>query len=272
MGPPTRSTTTDHVAHLFRRAGFGALPSELTTAAAAGYDATVSALVAGLASPDSAADAIAAPTLSIPVPIAERRSMDPASGRHSPMQLHEEFLELTTWWLGRMLVTSNPLNEKLTFLLHNQFPTAISKVRYPQYMYAQNQLFRTQGSGDFDATDTGRGAPDPAMLIWLDAKSEQGGEPERELRPRAHGALHHGRRHLQPGRRPCRVVLLHRLARRSKTGAFEIQARQHCTAPQKFLGMHEVSSGQQVIDIVTQSATSSQVRAVSGSGAIWPIR
>ena len=75
-----------------------------------------------------------------------------------------------------MVATTNPLQEKLTFLLHGHFPTAISKVRFPIYMYGQNQLFRTKGVGDFDAL-TQAVATDPAMLIWLDAASDIGSSP-----------------------------------------------------------------------------------------------
>ncbi len=241
---------------MFRRAGFGALPRELTTAANAGYDATVSTLVAGLAAPDTAADAIVAPTFSPPLSVADRESMDAASRRALARQLHEEFLELTTWWLSRMLVTSNPLKEKLTFLLHNQFPTAISKVRYPLYMYTQNQLFRTRGSGDFTAL-TQAVAQDPAMLIWLDAKSNKKSNPNenfaRELMERFTMGV--GTYTQADVRAASYCFTGWRL--NPQTGAFEIQARQHSTAPQKFLGVSGVTSGQQVIDIVTHSDASS---------------
>ena len=205
-------SSSDLVAHLYRCAGFGALPDELRSATAAGYGATVSALVAGLTSPDAGADAIAAPTFSSPVPEAELKSMDLASRRDLARQLHQEFDDLTDWWLSRMLATSNPLKEKLTFLLHTHFPTAISKVRYPVYMYGQNQIFRTQGSGDFTSL-TQAVAQDPAMLIWLDANSNKASNRTRTS-PESSWRLHDGDRLLYPGRRAVGVLLLHRLAPR----------------------------------------------------------
>ena len=146
MTVATQVSTSDLVAHLYRRAGFGALPSELSAATSAGYDATVANLVAGLTASDPGADAIATPTLSPPESLVRLRQ-DPAALKAYAVQLRAQFVELTTWWLARMLATSNPLQEKLTFLLHGHFPTAISKVRFPVYMYDQNQLFRTQGVG-----------------------------------------------------------------------------------------------------------------------------
>ena len=43
-----------------------------------------------------------------------------------------------------------------------------------------------------------------------------------------------------------------------RTGTFSIAARQHSTVPQTFLGVSGVNSGQQVIDLVTQSHASSR--------------
>ena len=69
------------------------------------------------------------------------------TARPRPASCTSQFAELTALVAGRMVATTNPLQEKLTFLLHGHFPTAISKVRFPLYMYGQNQLFRTQGGG-----------------------------------------------------------------------------------------------------------------------------
>ncbi len=246
------TTTADLVAHLYRRAGFGASPSQLATASAAGYHATVADLVGGLSSVDSGAATIDPPTLSAPVPKRERK----ARGKTDRMQLRQEFVALTGWWLARMMATTTPLTEKLTFLLHGHFPTAISKVKYPSYMYEQNQLFRTRGSGDFD-TLTQAVATDPAMLIWLDANSNKASNPNenfaRELMERF--TLGVGTYSQADVRAASYCFTGWRVDPR--TGGFDIATRQHSTTPQTFLGTPEVSSGQQVIDIVTHSATSS---------------
>ncbi len=251
----TQVSATDLVAHLFRRAGFGALPSELARATSAGYDATVSTLVAGLTAPDPGADAITTPVLSPAEPLAQLRQ-DPTARKAYAAQLRAQFVELTTWWLSRMLATSNPLKEKLTFLLHGHFPTAISKVRFPVYMYDQNQLFRTQGSGDFD-TLTQAVAQDPAMLIWLDANSNKASNPNenfaRELMERFTMGV--GTYTQADVRAASYCFTGWRLDPR--TGSFDIAARQHSAAPQMFLGVSGVNTGQQVIDIVTQSDVSS---------------
>ena len=166
-------------------------------------------------------------------------------------------MDLTSWWLGRMIVTSTPLKEKLTFLLHGQFPTAISKVKYPAYMYGQNQLFRTLGSGDFTAL-TQAVATDPAMLIWLDADSNKASDPNenfaRELMERFTMGIGS---YTQDDVLAASFCFTGWSVDR-RTGVFVFDAADHADRPQTFLAKTGVSSGSQVIDIVTQSAASSR--------------
>ncbi len=253
----TRPTTSELVAHLYRRAGFGAVPNQLAAAAGAGFDATVSVLVDGLGAPDPGADAVPAPTLSTPPPPSQRRAMGVTARRALSEQLHHEFVGVSTWWLSRMLATTNPLLEKLTLLVHGHFPTAISKVRFPLYMYGQNQLFRSHGSGDFGAL-TQAVASDPAMLIWLDANSNKASNPNenfaRELMERFTMGI--GTYTQSDVRAAAYCFTGWKLDPRTGTYAFD--AAQHATTPQTFLGSTGVTTGRQVIDIVTHSDASSR--------------
>jgi uncharacterized protein (DUF1800 family) len=262
------ASQADLIGHLYRRAGFGARSHDLSAATATGYAATVGRLIASLGAPDPGADAIAAPTLSAPMTPRERRALGPAGRR----QLREEFLALTAWWLARMMAASNPLTEKLTFLLHGHFPTAISKVKDPAYMYRQNQLFRTAGRGDFGAL-TQAVAMDPAMLIWLDANSNKASNPNenfaRELMERFTMGV--GTYTEDDVRAASYCFTGWRVDPR--TGGFDIALAQHSPAPQTFLGTPGVNSGQQVIDLVTQSAASSRfVPSRLWSALAYPVR
>ena len=119
---------------------------------------------------------MAVPTFSpIPSDLAALRS-DPSARQAYLESLRTDGRDLIAWWVARMVATTNPAQEKLTLLLHGHFPTAISKVRYARFMYGQNQLFRTQGSGNFTQL-TQSVATDPAMLIWLDAASDKAVDP-----------------------------------------------------------------------------------------------
>jgi uncharacterized protein (DUF1800 family) len=250
-------STADRLAHLYRRGGFGATADQITSAAASGYDAAVSALVEGLSAADTGADAITAPTLSQPPPPLQRRSMSTADRHALSAQIHHEFADLALWWVSRMLTTTNPLKEKLTFLLHGHFPTAISKVRFPIYMYGQNQIFRTQGGGDF-ATLTQAVAADPAMLIWLDANSNKASNPNenfaRELMERfSMGIGTYAQADVRAG-----AYCFTGWRVDPRTGTFSVNAAQHSPTSQTFLGTSGVSTGQEVIDIVTHSQASSR--------------
>jgi len=259
------------LAHLLRRAGFGATAAELAAARTAGYQATAAALVAGLAQPDPAADAVPVPALSPPA--ADRRAAvaDPAGRRAESQTLAKEKVALVGWWLARMVASTNPLREKLTFLLHGHFPTAVSKVRYPAFMYGQNQLFRTLGAGDF-TTLTQAVASDPAMLIWLDAASDRAADPNenfaRELMERFTMGL--GTFTEADVRAAAYCFTGWRLD--LKTGTLRIDQAEHSTAPQTVLGQPSVTTGAQVVDIVTTSAASARyVPAAFWSHLAYPV-
>ncbi len=265
------ATRAELVAHLYRRAGFGARPDELTAATAAGFDATVTKLVGGLGAPDAGADAVPEPTLSPPLSLFRRRSLDAAARRALEAQLRQEYVALGAWWLGRMVATTNPLKEKLTLVLHGHFPTAISKVRYAAFMYGQNQIFRNQGAGDFAAL-TLDVAQDPAMLIWLDANSNKASDPNenfaRELMERFTMGI--GTYTQADVRAASYCFTGWRVD--PATGRFDVATALHSTAPQTFLGTTGVTSGQQVVDIVTRTEVSSRfVPARLWSALAYPV-
>jgi uncharacterized protein (DUF1800 family) len=152
------------VALLYRRAGFGGNASQLDAAAAAGFEATVEQLLAGLSQPDRSAVA--------PPPLATYAQALKGHGGNS----WNQYLALIGWWLDKMAATTTPLREKLTLLLHGQFPTGFSKVGVPVFMYHQNELFRTLGPGSYEEL-TLAVAKDPAMLVWLDTDTDVNSSP-----------------------------------------------------------------------------------------------
>ncbi len=160
MGPVDPSTRTA-IAHLYRRAGFGATKDELNEAVLRGFDTCVDELVAGLDG-DGQAGLPPAPHMSTP--------------SHPSNNTGNEEPDLINWWVDAMISTPIPLREKLVLLLHNQFPTGISKVGWASMMHNQNQIFRQYGPGPFDQL-VHRVAKDPAMLIWLDAASDVKQDP-----------------------------------------------------------------------------------------------
>ena len=135
----------DAAAHLYRRAGFGATPQELDRALEQGMEATVAGLIDYEGVDNSALEARLAAL-----------GPEPATA-----------IEILTWWLTRMVFTARPLEERMTFFLHDHFATGLRKVQRADWMLGQNRLLREFALGDFTEL-TIEVSRDPAMLIWLD--------------------------------------------------------------------------------------------------------
>jgi uncharacterized protein (DUF1800 family) len=134
-------------AHLFRRAGFGATPAEISQAmaASADEDTAFNLAVNGLL------NYAAVPEVPDQVPI-DNNSRD----------------SLIKWWLDRMVRTRRPLLEKMVLFWHDHFATSFDKdgIDLPQ-MQVQNALFRTFAMSGFE-TILNAVSRDPAMMVWLD--------------------------------------------------------------------------------------------------------
>ena len=138
---------TGLIAHLLRRAGFGATPDELDSYAAKGYEATVEELLdPGIphAMPD---DLI-------------RRYHFDQSGM---MSNYGPFAH----WLYRMITTAGPLQEKVSLFWHGIFATSYNKIAQGKNLADQVRMFRRHGMGSF-RTLLAQVSKDPAMIVWLD--------------------------------------------------------------------------------------------------------
>jgi len=135
------------MAHLFRRAGFGATQDELEAALALGYEATVEQLLHPEALPELEEDLI----FRYYVDFHESRKIDSAMSH----------------WVYRMINTRRPLEEKMTLFWHCLFATGNSKVEAPPVMLQQIATFRRHALGSFRdiLVELSR---DPAMIFWLD--------------------------------------------------------------------------------------------------------
>jgi len=244
----TTSSTSSVLGHLYRRAGFGATAAELEAAERAGFDATVDKLLAGLTGPDRTGDAVKRPTLT---------TLAQASIPGFQFDDYNEFSELSTWWLQRMVVTDTPLREKLVLLLHEQFPTSYVKVGYSDLMYNQNELFRKLGAGSFDVL-TQAVAKDPAMLIWLDTSTDYKSHPNenfaRELMERfTMGAGHYTEKDVRAAARAFSGWELD-----YTSGEFFFNAYDHDNGEKTYLGHTGRWHGEDIINFATHTEVSSR--------------
>jgi uncharacterized protein (DUF1800 family) len=234
------------VAHLYRRAGFGASLSEVARLSKRSWSELVDELIDGLSARDRTGDRVPLPHLT---------TIPESNVPGYTWNGWEENQNLVTWWIERMVATETPLREKLVLLLHNQFPTSWQKVGWASLMYAQNQKFRTLGPGNFE-TLTRAVARDPAMLIWLDTGTDHKSEPNqnfaRELMERfTMGAGHYTQEDVVQGARCFTGWQLD-----YTTGEFYINPYDHDHGIKKYLGHRGNLSGDDVIEIATHNAAS----------------
>ena len=141
------NTNVELIAHLMRRAGFGATREQLEQYAAKGYESTVEDLIN---------------------PVDERRMDDSLIRRFHP-ELSGMLGPFGTGanWLYRMATTTTPLREKMALFWHGIFATGYPKVIHGKALSDQTRMLRRQGMGNFKTLliELSR---DPAMIIWLD--------------------------------------------------------------------------------------------------------
>lgn len=262
------------VAHLLRRAGFGAGPAELDAAMSAGYPATVERLLAGGgAAPDPSGDRIPVPTFSPYRPVAAKHGSPEAlaAAKAQNKALAAELPPLQTWWLNRMIVTATPLREKMTLLWHGHFATAVSKVRDPHLMYLQNQLFRTAGMGSFEDL-TQAVAKGGAMMLWLDTEKDKKAHANenfsRELMELfTLGVGNYSQSDVEQGARCFTGWSYNRT-----TDQWVLQARQHDAGTKTFLGRTGNLSGEDAIStILSQPESARFVVAKVWSHLAYPV-
>ena len=135
------------MAHLMRRAGFGARREELEARVARGYEATVEDLLHpgddGYLDKD----------------IIDRYYIDIDDSRQAD--------STNAWWLYRMINTRHPLEEKMTLFWHGLFATAYEKIENGRAVHSQIDMFRQHCLGNFRTLLLAL-SRDPAMIIWLD--------------------------------------------------------------------------------------------------------
>jgi uncharacterized protein (DUF1800 family) len=265
----------DTAAHLLERAGFGGTPSDVAKLAAMTPEAAIASLVdyhtvADTLSPfdaspiwDPAMDPfpksraeavrIARETgMSMGVamlPEGESRRLQPVVNTffYGLRSNAIETQRLALWWGQRMLLSTRPLEEKLTLFWHGHFSTGNTKVRDTRMMLRQNEMLRTHAAGSFRDLLLGI-LKDPAMLVYLDNRENVKDHPNENF----------GRELLElftmgVGNYSEEDI---REASRAFTGwtnnvlEFHFEATQHDYGPKTFLGQTGLYDGTDIIELI----------------------
>lgn len=148
------------VAHLLRRATFGARLEQLKI----GLDLRPASLVSSLLQGDDDQIEFESKMHSL---------VETAIASHDVRQLQAA-------WVVRMLSSPHPLQERLTLFWHDHFATSQAKVDSLRLMQQQNDTLRQHALGHFSDLLTAM-VRDPAMLIWLDSDTNRKGNPNENL-------------------------------------------------------------------------------------------
>ncbi|MDP7578844.1 MAG: DUF1800 domain-containing protein [SAR202 cluster bacterium] len=153
-GPNLADDNIALMAHLMRRAGFGAPRHELETRSVKGYEATVEELL----NPED----------------------QPAVDKYELLRYHPWAWKPGTMsnpgsasWMYHMVTTQRPLQEKVTLFWHQVFATGNSKVDHWDEIADMIDMFREEGMGKFRDLLLNL-SKNPAMIFWLDNNENHG--------------------------------------------------------------------------------------------------
>lgn len=238
------------MAHLMRRAGFGATREELEARVAVGYEATVEDLLH-----PEAHDAVDTYDLLRYHPWAWKPGTIQGMGASE--------------WLYCMVNTQRPLEEKMVLFWHQVFATGVSKVDHYDEIIDQIAMFREKGMGDYRELLLEL-ARDPAMIYWLDncenhgdAVNENWGRELLELFSMGVG------NYTEDDVRECSRAFtgwtmspkLPRFPMGRFDWHFEYKDEDHDNGEKTFLGHSGQFNGEDIIDIVCQQPATAQFMA-----------
>jgi uncharacterized protein (DUF1800 family) len=154
------------VAHLHRRAGFGATWTQIQRDRTEGFEASLGRILHG---DNNGPDGKPAKEFEETLQVMED------SARRSP-----SLQRVVLLWLYRLMYTPFPLAEKMTLFWHNHFATSAEKVRDAIMMLEQNRTQRSLWRESFSKLLLAM-LRDQAMLKWLDALENHRGDPNENL-------------------------------------------------------------------------------------------
>ena len=237
------------MAHLMRRAGFGASREELESRVTKGYEATVEELLHPETQPDVDDDILF-------------RYLPNLEGPLAPPQAQAN-------WVYRMINTKRPLEEKVALFWHQLFATGNSKVDNPPELLQQIAMFRRHGLGSFPNLLVEL-AKNPAMIYWLDnngnhkgAINENWGRELLELF--SMGVGNYSEDDIKEASRAFTGWTIGPKIPRNPLGrfywSFQYKAEDHDDGEKTFLGHRGRFNGEDIIEIVAQQLATARFLA-----------
>jgi len=181
-GVKAEGTSLDETRHLLQRTGFAERPSDVLAASKLSYESLVSNIlqndnpVSVVPKPDWMRQSLRARPDLKNATAQQRRKKNKEIGKLERQRLHE----LQYWWLSSLITTPNPLKAKMTLFWQNHFTSSQRKVRHAQLITNQLDLLIQDSTGNFGVMLRNL-ITDPAMLIYLDNRSNRKNNPNENL-------------------------------------------------------------------------------------------
>lgn len=252
----------DEARHLLSRTSFGATPAEIRGVETQDYASSVDRLL-DVRRPDAITLApawIAQDMAGLRASTRAAREKKDIDGK--PLKIvrpaQEQARELRNWWVEEMLVTDQPLVERMTLFWHNHFTSSHQKVIYTPAMYRQNALFRREALGNFGRLLLAV-ARDPAMLIYLDGVRSKAARPNenfaRELLELfTLGEGHYTEADIQNAARAFTGWTIER-----DSGAFRIDEQAHDAGVKTFLGETGPFAGEDIVALLLKQPRTAEL-------------
>ncbi len=180
--------------HLLNRAGWGGTPQQIVALQMMGLDAAVDYLVDYESIDETVPNPTYDPNILRPYTPEEQEMLRVARERGDQAtidRLREKRLameredarqmgDLRRWWLGRIIRSPRPLEDKLTLLWHGHFASNYRTVENSFMMLQQNVMLRRHAKDSF-AKAAASIIRDPAMIKFLNNDSNRKGRPNENL-------------------------------------------------------------------------------------------
>ncbi len=172
--------------------------------------------------------------------------------------------DMVRWWLTRMVYTTRPLEERMTYIWHGLLTSQVSKIgaQRAKLMVRQNELYRKMALPRYDELVKAV-SKDPAMLVYLDgAESTRAHPNENYAREQMElFTMGVGNYTEEDVRESARAFTGYRFTQPKKTGdkdfdidswdpQFFLAANQHDNGTKTFLGKTGNFGGDDIIDII----------------------
>jgi uncharacterized protein (DUF1800 family) len=224
---PERVNARDEICRLHRRAGFGLPIAGVRRAVERGSAAEIDLLLGAVPADDPWDNG--------------RLPLEPMNRDAAVYAIHT--------WVETMVASETPLAERVAWMWHGHFVSAIDKVRVARLMVDQVRLFRRAGLGPF--RDLLRAVTiDPAMLVYLDLRTSTGAEPNENYARELLELFTLGEGNYSEADVKAGAVALTGWTLVRGDGSAVFRPGRHDDARQRYLGRDEVHDLDSVVDAV----------------------